>query len=620
MRSFDLITNAIKIEIFMLILIEFTDDKLIIFVNMTESIFIIPEIDSIMMEHLYLIDYSKLIQVNHYYHSLVNGNPLYLEYKQLCEYYHELRRKKTMSAPDIKEYSILYGITACQNKFWLMAKYFMSKYDMYIYHNNNEVFRWCCNNGNLEMASDLYLKSVKNGKPFDIHLDNEGAFRYASFHGHINVVKYLLALDDKTNIFASDDYALVKSCVNGHLEMTKYLYQLYLEKNVSRDRLIRIIADITSEYRNEKYHLEIIKWIHSLGFIDNNHLFIKISLRHNVDAIKWLLMSEPNIIDHIKSTNSWFYLFIRDAADTLEIMKYIYLLNPLSVANNIDIFKLICRNGFFSTLEWYISLNPDIVHHFDADEWNELCERMNDYHHSFTATKYFIFLRPELICQLSDNVWHKVFRRACVNDNLEDVQIIIETRHQIPEEIFCVCCSYESFKIMKWIYSLNPKLLSSMSDYMTICMFKNVCDKNNLEILSWLYSLDETKGKLILNSGELIEHCCKNDLPDVAEWLSSINNMKINTVCLNQLFISNVKIRNLRILKVLYKLNPQIAILEHRDSFEKIVQKLCLDIRTKETDISKKSLEILEWLISLNDIYVPITIDGEFIGISIYFK
>ena len=58
-------------------------------------------------------------------------------------------------------------------------------------------------------------------KGANIHDDNDEAIRWASFNGHLEVVKFLI--NKGANIHARNDWALRYASYYDHLEVVKYL-------------------------------------------------------------------------------------------------------------------------------------------------------------------------------------------------------------------------------------------------------------------------------------------------------------------------------------------------------------------------------------------------------------
>jgi hypothetical protein len=107
-----------------------------------------------------------------------------------------------------------------------------------IHANDEEGFRYACQNGHLEVVK--YLMKQED-KP-NIHAYNEGGFRWACFYGHLEVVKYLMSLDNKPNIHANNEFGFQLACHNGHLEVVKYLVELCDEYELVIDENGKLIS------------------------------------------------------------------------------------------------------------------------------------------------------------------------------------------------------------------------------------------------------------------------------------------------------------------------------------------------------------------------------------------
>ena len=88
--------------------------------------------------------------------------------------------------------------------------------------NINDIFKYCCRFGHLEIVKCLLLFD----KNINIRYDNEYAFRDACYNGHLEVVKYLISLDKNINIHAENEEAFRKACYEGHVEIIKYLISI----------------------------------------------------------------------------------------------------------------------------------------------------------------------------------------------------------------------------------------------------------------------------------------------------------------------------------------------------------------------------------------------------------
>jgi len=88
----------------------------------------------------------------------------------------------------------------------------------------------------------------------DIHAYEDEAVKYASEHGHLEVVKYLVSLG--ADIHAGDDWAIVWASGNGHLEVVKYLVSLGADIHAYDDYAIR--------FASYNSYLEVVEYLKSL--------------------------------------------------------------------------------------------------------------------------------------------------------------------------------------------------------------------------------------------------------------------------------------------------------------------------------------------------------------------
>ena len=129
------------------------------------------------------------------------------------------------------------------------SKEYLKDNPEYDIHADNEyAFRRSCYYGHLEAAKWLYELDGK----IDIHANNDMAFRWSCEKGYIEIAKWLYGLDGKINIHAENEEALRKSCKNGYMEVAVWLYELdneyynkwIIENNIENEILMDKIMDI----------------------------------------------------------------------------------------------------------------------------------------------------------------------------------------------------------------------------------------------------------------------------------------------------------------------------------------------------------------------------------------
>ncbi len=151
-----------------------------------------------------------------------------------------------------------------------------------------------CIIGNLEKIKklNLTLEDIRS-------LDNY-AFRYASYYGHLEIVKYLitfgegasppemiekgLTLEDIRSFY---NFALIWASSNRHLEVVKYLYNLGLTLDDIRSK-----DNAALRWASESGHLEVVKYLIDKG------LTLKDIRSENNYALKWA--SENGQIEVVK--------------------------------------------------------------------------------------------------------------------------------------------------------------------------------------------------------------------------------------------------------------------------------------------------------------------------------
>ena len=136
-----------------------------------------------------------------------------------------------------------------------------------IHANNEEAFRIACNREDLDSAKWLYSLDGK----IDIHVNNEEVFRIACNREDLESAKWLYSLDGKIDIHVNNEEAFIIACRKEDLESAKWLYSL--------DGKIDIHVNNEEAFRNvcNKGYLDSAKWLYSLDG--------KIDIRYNDDEV-----------------------------------------------------------------------------------------------------------------------------------------------------------------------------------------------------------------------------------------------------------------------------------------------------------------------------------------------
>jgi hypothetical protein len=150
--------------------------------------------------------------------------------------------------------------------------------------------------GNLDKAKEYLI----NNPNYDIHEDDEEAFSSCCARGHLDVTKWLWDISNhKINIHALNDYVFSVCCVNGHLDIAKWLWDI---SDQSID--IHTVDEFVFCWCLD-YHLDIAKWLLNLDFdyfinyIKENKINdkIKLELQNIIDKkiIENMIQSRPQI-------------------------------------------------------------------------------------------------------------------------------------------------------------------------------------------------------------------------------------------------------------------------------------------------------------------------------------
>lgn len=255
------------------------------------SIFKVADIDTILVNHLDIDELRNLYQINTYYRNLIRPS-----LDSFIKFFSEKVRKMSRSGQYIE--SVKYGNIE-------IVKY-LQKYNnscncnvfpvacAYGHLNIAKLLHqavWCCCNGkiihvfeetclndHLDVAKWLYTE-IKN-IPFYVAF--EECCKYCN---NFDMIKWLDA------ILKTKDYhkAFSNSCIGGKLETAQYLYSQY-------SHYLHNSLNIPFQDACINNHLDVAKWLHSLGvnIRHNNDIAFKSSCNENaIDIIHWLCSMEP---------------------------------------------------------------------------------------------------------------------------------------------------------------------------------------------------------------------------------------------------------------------------------------------------------------------------------------
>jgi hypothetical protein len=183
-----------------------------------------------------------------------------MEYRRLLEY-------KSTSLRDLKPFINTNTFTEACRKGNLNLLKWMLENDNHNCINisgtrwNKEFpFKVACANGHLEVAK--WLLEIKSD--IDISVDNEDAFRYVCREGHIEIAKWLYEVKPDIDVSVCFYEPIRYACAHGYLELAKWLYETFPGIDLN------ICDQFTFPHISYTDHPEIVDWIHSIIYSENN--------------------------------------------------------------------------------------------------------------------------------------------------------------------------------------------------------------------------------------------------------------------------------------------------------------------------------------------------------------
>ena len=338
-----------------------------------------------------------------------------------------------------------------------LITYIDKKYKYDYHKNNDQLFRDCCEKNfvnSVILLCSLTKFNLKIEQHYCDRFNDEIPFHFFCRHNYFRLAKAYYNFFG-FDINCKDNEAICLCVQEGHLEMTKWLYQL--GGNIkSQDNWCFYIAI-------SKNHIHILKWIYSLNIIDI-HMNSEYPFRYacgcrNLQAAQWLYSLGANI--HIFDDQTFYSAVL---SENYEIANWLYSLGEINLSDdNYYIFRALCETGNLDALKWVYSLSDEIdIHMF------------NDF----------------------------PFRSACYSNNIEIAKWIYSLGHvdikSCNHSAFCFSCKCNYLEIANWLISLNP------NEYSIIV-------ENNI-IIDWkIYKILYIQGYINKETVDSCPICFEND-------------------------------------------------------------------------------------------------------------
>ena len=129
-------------------------------------------------------------------------------------------------------------------------------------------------NGNLEA-----LKFLIDDLKLDWRKDNDGAFRYSCYGGHLECAQFLY--EKGVNIHAENNWAFIHSCENNRFEIVKFLF--------SKSNDFLAVGDRALGFASEKGSMELIKFLTSKRIKPLNDSMVSAIISKRYDLIDYFI-------------------------------------------------------------------------------------------------------------------------------------------------------------------------------------------------------------------------------------------------------------------------------------------------------------------------------------------
>ena len=505
-----------------------------------------------------------------------------------------------------------------------------------------ELFIQLCNENNLYEAKKLYNNDL------DINFDE--LFLSMCKKGNLIIIEWLIELNENNNLILEinniesneDSIYQIESpyesnsihtsiytikylsfriaCIQGHLEVVKIIYNLYIIHNIHNEWINIIFNEccnfgqfhiilwlysnfhIDLEYENDESitpfanvclngHLEIAQWLYSIDqnvlnintfysneYNINNDLklcknysdnFVLSCESGNLKIPQWLLKISPNI--NIHRFNDYAFYRVCNLGH-IEVAQWLYNIdknidfkyNEEFTNKNENFFSLVCSNGYLNLAIWIFSIDNDIINDLDITLiFQKSCK--DGY---LELSKWLL----ETFNSINLSNINNIFFLTAINGHIEILQWLynlnIEINVSKSHLIFNVCLN-GYLNIAQWLYEINNNILNIEIISVNI-LIKKLCSKGNLEIIKWLYEKKSI-------SYDILDTCfyeaCINDHFETAKWLKNIENN--NIIVYEKLFILVCQNCSIEIAQWLYNINPLLNLRYNNDEAIKFAYNKC---------------------------------------------
>lgn len=324
-------------------------------------------------------------------------------------------------------------------------------------------------------------------KGFDINGTNGIPLRYTCAENNIEGVKMLIAKG--ANIHIDDEHPFYNACWNGHIELAKWIYSLGgVDIHVNNDTCF-----LGACYYNK---LEMAKWLVSIGAnitTNNYEAFRHACFKEHYDIMQWLIDIG---IDMNKIDNTISITPISHAChfNKLQLIKWLYNRGANLHDDNDYPLLVSCEIGHFEVVKWLYEKGIDL--HIQNEH---------------------------------------PFKTACINGHLHIAKWIYEKNniHYFTlKQVFPIVCANGHLQIAKWFYEINKYTYVPNAFY-------EACKNNHIHIAQWLNKI--RTNELDINPyDEMFKQKCNMDDYEMAKIIFIGRNFILDRKSQQYILIKNM--------------------------------------------------------------------------------
>ncbi|XP_062589127.1 serine/threonine-protein phosphatase 6 regulatory ankyrin repeat subunit B-like [Saccostrea cucullata] len=428
-------------------------------------------------------------------------------------------------------------------------------------HHGSTVLHYACQNGKLDLVKYICDKypDLLTEEFDDYH--GRSSLHWAAQSGNIELYKYLLKKDASLSIMFCQDNPIGMACLNGKLEMCKYLVKYHSKLFECKMRNGYKVLHQAAWAGN----VDIFKCMfHEVLDIEcktdsGKTVLHMCCMNGKVDMCKYLLANYPDLVKIIDN-DGWTVLLQAAWGGNIEIFELLIKegLDVNSTTNQGEtVLHLCCLSGKYKMCTYLVNKHPDLVKKNDFRGFNvlhsaawggninifkNLMERgldvkgTSNYGHTavhessmngnFQLCKYLVKNYLELV-EVIDNNGESVLHKAAFAGNVDIFKLLVDKRLDITsttnegKTVLHLCCMNGNLQMCKYLASNYPCVVNIIdNDGMTA--LHCAAFGGNVEIFKFL-NQKRLDAENTSDQGKTVVHwCCRKGTLGMCKYL--VNN------------------------------------------------------------------------------------------------